>query len=206
MPITEVLTSGLPDLPIPPTQASIAEQARRDSVGQITKIISIDLASEVQGLLPNANLANMAALTMKGNKTSASAAPQDLVMTDVIAMLVAAGFSGGGGGYTAPRVQTITGATGSQILDLTSYDAVIMKLTGNVNVTFTGGVEFQTYRLRFVQPILGGCTVTFGVGVGYGTDLPLYTANTASLKTDNVGIIRNLDAGRYEVVSYSRGY
>lgn len=104
------------------------------------------------------------------------------------------------------RVLTVNSATGAQVVDMSFYDAVIFNLVGNVSVTFSNGGEFQVCRLRFVQDATGGRTVTFGAGVSYGTDLTSFTASVTALKTDNVGVVRNLIAGRYEVVSYARGY
>lgn len=96
----------------------------------------------------------------------------------------------------------------SVTLSATASNFYDIPLTGNitVNISTTGAIDAKAITVRFKQDATGSRTLTWGTGVGLGTDLASTTLSTGANKTDYVGLVYSAAAGKWHVVSFLRGY
>lgn len=117
----------------------------------------------------------------------------------------ATGATGPEGPVRTTRVDAHTYAA-SITFDLDDYDMGEVTLTGNLTANFTGGYDGQIFRLRLKQDGTGGRTIGWGTMVRFGSDLTSVTLSTAANKTDYLAVCYHETDGKYDVMSYARGF
>ncbi len=91
-------------------------------------------------------------------------------------------------------------------LDCAVNSDFTVTLTGNVTLALTGGSDGQRILVRIIQDGTGSRLLTLDTMVRLGTDVGSVTLSTTASKTDYLGFIVNIPDGKYDVVSFARGY
>jgi hypothetical protein len=156
----------------------------------LTNATGLPLSSGVTGALPNANLANMAAHTYKGNNTGSSAAPSDLTATQLTAELNAmVGDSGSGGTKGLVPAPASGDSAAGKVLAADGTWTAIASVVGAGDVV---GGSTSTDGELVVYNGTGGKTVkeSFAKFSGPASTVKTYTLPNASstILTDNAAV------------------
>jgi len=91
-------------------------------------------------------------------------------------------------------------------LDASKADVFDITLTGNIAIDCNSAMDGQPVIFRLKQDGTGGHTASWGTMFRFGTDIPSVTLSTAADKTDIIGALYNETDGKYDIVSYVRGF
>jgi hypothetical protein len=106
---------------------------------------------------------------------------------------------------TIPRVLNVPYAPVVSV-SITGYDQVnIGVLTGPMTLSFTGGVDGQAVRIRFIQDAVGSRVVTLGAMFKVGSDIIPDISGTPNSRS-YLGIDKYATGNTYDVVASVRGY
>lgn len=89
-------------------------------------------------------------------------------------------------------------------IDWSQGDIAVLTLTGDCTISMTG--TRKKCLLRLVQDATGGHAIAFDSTVRFGSDIPSITLSTAGGKVDYIGLVFNSDAGKFDLIAYTRGY
>lgn len=90
-----------------------------------------------------------------------------------------------------------------------NWDNVATKritLTGNCTIDFTGGVDDQRVILELTQDATGSRLVTWGSSIRFSGDIPSVTLSVTAGKIDRLAFTRHAPTGRYDLITYARGF
>lgn len=91
-------------------------------------------------------------------------------------------------------------------LDGSLYDIYDVTLTGNLQLGFTNGTDGKIVRVRALQDATGNRLITFDSSIRVGTDIPTFTATTTGSKLDYLAFQYNGSAGKWDFISYVKGF
>ena len=99
------------------------------------------------------------------------------------------------------RVFTQIGVSGTQLLDAENYDNFNLSLSGNVQLTITGGFAGQKLIIKLRQDASGSRTVTLPATVRYNNAIPSYSATPNPYAIDKLGIQVDAQDSRYDLLA-----
>lgn len=112
----------------------------------------------------------------------------------------------GATGPTNPRCSTGNSWSGSVQLDASQFDLFTGTLSANTTFGFTGGVEGKLTRVRPTQGSTGTQLVATDATVIFGTDITSFAASSATGLTDEMLVEFNASKGKYQFMSYIKGF
>lgn len=99
------------------------------------------------------------------------------------------------------RLLILTGVSGAQTCDWSSYDEIRLTTTGAVTLTFSGAVDGQGCILT----LKGGNTVALPSNVRYNSLVSAYTPTNGAAAVDKIGFTYDAQDLKYDLVSVVKG-